>query len=35
MRLISGIADQWLGLCPKAPVVRASQTGFGDLQLSL
>jgi hypothetical protein len=30
MRLISGITDQWLGLCPKAPMVRASQAGIGN-----
>ncbi|MCX6690664.1 MAG: hypothetical protein NTW33_01105 [Methanoregula sp.] len=29
MRLISGIADQWLGLCRKPPAVHALQTGFG------
>jgi hypothetical protein len=31
MRLISGIADQWLGLCRKPPAVYALQTGFGIL----
>ena len=34
MRLISGIADQWLGLCRKPPVVRTMQTGFGFPQES-
>jgi len=29
MRLISGIADSWLGLCRKPPTVHALQTGFG------
>jgi hypothetical protein len=29
MRLISVIADQWLGLCRKPPAVRALQTGTG------
>ncbi len=29
MRLISGIANQWLGLCRKPPAVHALQTGFG------
>nr|WP_320161921.1 hypothetical protein [uncultured Methanoregula sp.] len=28
MRLISGIADQWLGLCRKPPVVHALQAGI-------
>ena len=27
---ISGAAGHWFGLCPKAPVVRASQVGTGD-----
>ncbi|WP_321508453.1 DUF6159 family protein [uncultured Methanoregula sp.] len=29
MRLIFGIADQWLGLCRKPPVVHALQSGIG------
>ena len=29
MRLISVIANQWLGLCRKPPAVHALQTGFG------
>ena len=35
MRLISVIADQWLGLCRKPPVVRTMQTGIGFPQESL
>ena len=31
MNHASEIAKHWLGLCPKAPVVRVSPTGFGDL----
>jgi hypothetical protein len=31
MYLISGIADRWLGLCPKAPVFRASQAAIVNL----
>jgi len=30
MRLVSALADCWLGLCRKAPVFRASETGIGD-----
>jgi len=30
MHIISVIADQWLGLCPKAPAVHASQAGIGN-----
>jgi hypothetical protein len=30
MRLVSTVAHWWLGLCPKAPVVCASQTGSGN-----
>ncbi len=31
MHLISVIAEHWLGLCPKAPVFRASQIGMVNL----
>ena len=31
MRLISGIADQWLGLCRKPPLVHASQAHIVNL----
>ena len=30
MTRVSEIAEHWFGLCPKAPVIRASQAGFGD-----
>jgi hypothetical protein len=30
MTFLSTVSDYWLGLCPKAPVVRASQTGNGN-----
>ena len=32
MNHVSETAEHWLGMCPKAPVVRASQAGIGDLQ---
>jgi len=32
MTRVSEVEHWWLGLCPKAPVARASQTSFGDQQ---